>query len=66
MRNLAMKNFCVGIDVAKLSFVAAIKIDGKYKPKSFDNNKDGFWGLIDWLEQFSSNRYHLGLPEFVW
>lgn len=53
-----MKKFCVGIDVAKLSFVAAIKLNGKYKSKKFNNNKDGFKHFIEWLQEFSAEQYH--------
>jgi len=53
-----MKNFCVGIDVAKLTFVAAIKCSEKYKSKSFKNKEEGFNDLLDWLKQFSTKQYH--------
>jgi transposase len=58
MRNLAMKTIYVGIDVAKLTFVSAIKFDGKDKVKSFDNNKHGFETYNEWVQTFSSGKHH--------
>lgn len=53
-----MKKICVGIDIAKLTFVAAIKINDKDKVKSFPNNEDGFKSFIEWLQSFSVEEYH--------
>ncbi len=53
-----MKIFCVGIDVAKLTFVAAIQFNDKYKSKSFNNNQNGFTELLNWLNKFSAEHYH--------
>lgn len=58
MRDLSMDNFCVGIDVAKSTFVTAIKVNDKYKSKSFANSKEGFKKLIEWLKSFSTEKYH--------
>jgi len=53
-----MNTFYVGIDIAKLTFVAAIKISDKYKVKSFSNSNDGFKKLTEWLETFSDGNFH--------
>ena len=53
-----MKTVNVGIDVAKLTFVAAIKIEGKDKVKSFDNCKEGFEIFMEWVQIFSSEKCH--------
>ena len=48
----------VGLDIAKLSFVAAINVKGKYKARSFKNNDKGFDALITWLHTFPVGKYH--------
>ena len=53
-----MKKICVGIDIAKLTFVAAIKVNEKNKVKSFSNNEDGFKNFIEWLQNFSAENCH--------
>lgn len=53
-----MKKICVGIDIAKLTFVAAIHINNKSKVKSFPNNEEGFKQFMEWLQQSSAEKYH--------
>jgi len=53
-----MEKNSIGIDMAKLSFVAAIKINSKNKVKSFSNNEDGFKEFSGWLQKFSTDTYH--------
>lgn len=58
MWGFSMKKICMGIDIAKLTFVAAVKIIDKDKVKSFANNEEGFKNLIEWLEQFAVKNPH--------
>jgi len=44
---------CVGIDIAKRTFVAAVEISDKVKIKSFDNSSLGFSELMQWLNEFN-------------
>ncbi len=53
-----MTKICVGIDIAKLSFVAAIEIESKSYIQSFDNTEDGFNNLNKWLKCYSVDRGH--------
>jgi len=53
-----MAKICIGIDIAKLTFIAAIKINGRYHSKSFNNNNAGFKDFLDWLQLFSTEKYH--------
>lgn len=53
-----MKKICVGIDIAKLSFVSAIKVNEKDIIKSFSNNEGGFKKFIEWLQSFSAESCH--------
>ena len=53
-----MEKNSIGIDIAKLSFVAAIKINNKNKVQSFSNNEDGFKEFSEWLQQFFTDSYH--------
>jgi len=53
-----MEKTYIGIDIAKLTFVAAIKIDDKIKVKSFPNNEEGFKKFSGWLEVSSYKKYH--------
>ena len=53
-----MKRFSIGIDMAKLTFVVAIKVNDKYQSKLFDNNEDGFKASLNWLKQYSAGEYH--------
>lgn len=53
-----IKKRCVGLDIAKLTFVAAIKINDKDKVNTFSNDKDGFKKCIDWLAKFPAEIYH--------
>lgn len=57
---LAMNKLTVGIDIAKLTFVAAIKVqEGKqHKTKSFSNDDNGFKDFSEWLVQFSPDKYY--------
>ena len=52
-----MDKICVGIDIAKLTFVAAIKIGDKDKVKSFSNDEEGFQKFTEWLQQVSAGQY---------
>ena len=53
-----MENNCVGIDIAKLTFVAAMKVAEKYKVKSFPNSEDGYKSFIEWLKELSVEKCH--------
>lgn len=53
-----MEKSCLGIDISKLSFCAALKINGKEKVKSFSNDEKGFNKLLEWLQKNSSEHYH--------
>lgn len=53
-----MGKICVGIDIAKLTFVAALKVSEKDKVKSFTNNEEGFKNFIQWLQNYSAEKYH--------
>jgi len=37
-----MDKMCVGVDIAKASFVVAIKIQDEYKVRSFSNDTEGW------------------------
>jgi len=50
-----MKKNCVGIDVAKKIFVAAIKVNDKHLVKTFDNKQKGFDDCLTWITAFYSN-----------
>ena len=52
-----MKTISVGIDIAKLTFVAAVKISDSYHTKELPNDKKGFEELFDWLRQYPANNY---------
>jgi transposase len=52
-----MNNFHAGIDIAKLSFSAAIKAGGKEKTKSFSNDKKGFRAFLKWLGENPADSY---------
>jgi transposase len=56
-----MKKMCIGVDIGKLTFVAAIKDPNKDKPKtkSFSNNEEGFKALLEWTEAYSTETYHV-------
>jgi transposase len=58
MRKFSMSKICVGIDIAKLTFVAAIRVNNKDKVKSFSNNECGFKKFIDWLQLFLDENCH--------
>ncbi len=53
-----MKKCFVGIDIAKLTFVAAIKIGDKEIAKSFTNCENGFNNLTEWLQTLSVRKGH--------
>jgi len=58
MRKFTMGKVYVGIDISKLTFDAAIKVNDKYKLKSFSNNKNGFKKFAEWLQKFSVDKCH--------
>ena len=45
-----MKTISVGIDIAKLTFVAAVKINDSYHTKELSNDKQGFEELLAWFK----------------
>lgn len=47
-----MTKMCVGIDIAKLTFVAAINAQGKYQVKKFNNQPQGFDDCLNWVEGY--------------
>ncbi|WP_407919991.1 IS110 family transposase [Gloeobacter violaceus] len=48
----------LGIDIAKLSFQAALLVAGKLRSKSFQNSPTGFEQLCDWLNQQQLQHIH--------
>lgn len=54
-----MKSLTVGIDIAKLTFVAAIKDNKSYHTKELSNNEIGFSELFAWLGQYSVDSYNI-------
>ena len=56
-----MKKIYIGIDVAKLSFVAAIKEDDKDRVKLFANDDKGFKEFVTWVDKLSDGQYHFCL-----
>lgn len=48
----------LGIDISKKRFEAALLRDGKYRHKSFANNKEGFKQLVEWLERYGVKELH--------
>ena len=53
-----MDKMCVGVDIAKASFVVAIKIEDEYKVRSFSNDTEGFSVLLEWIETHSYDTCH--------
>jgi transposase len=53
-----MDKLCIGVDIAKASFVAAIKIEDDYQVKSFSNNASGFEVFLKWVQNNSYDTYH--------
>ncbi len=53
-----MKKNCVGIDIAKSDFVAAITTSGKDHVKHFNNNPEGFSELLEWTQSLSDQSLH--------
>lgn len=51
----------LGIDVAKKTFQALLRIDGKQRSKSFDNNQAGFAALTQWLAKQEVRLVHVCL-----
>jgi len=47
-----MKKICIGIDVAKQTFVAAIHVNDKYLVKTFGNHQQGFDDCLSWVTSF--------------
>lgn len=58
MEKESMKNFHIGIDIAKKSFVSAIRVGNKEKTKTFNNRQEGFEQLLVWLKIYSSSDKH--------
>jgi transposase len=54
----AMSNFHIGIDIGKLTFVSAIKVNEKNKTKTFKNRTEGFDELLSWIKEHSTAPYH--------
>jgi transposase len=52
-----MKKY-IGIDIAKKTFVAAIKLKDKEKLKTFSNNEKGFKQLTEWVQKFPGEQSH--------
>jgi transposase len=46
------------LHIAKLTFIAAIKVNEKDKVKSFSNNEEGFKNFVEWLQDFSAENGH--------
>ncbi len=53
-----MNKYCVGIDIAKQTFVTAIKVGDKFKTKSFGNNAKGFAQLLNWVKPPKGSQPH--------
>ena len=53
-----MKDFVLGVDIAKRKFDAALLINGKLKHKVFTNDKEGFSELIVWLKKYGVDHVH--------
>jgi transposase len=51
----------LGIDVAKKTFQAALRIKDKQRNRSFDNNQAGFASLTQWLAKQGVERVHVCL-----
>lgn len=50
---------CIGIDIAKKNFVAAIEVNEKEKLKTFSNNDKGFKQFLEWATKFPTDKeYH--------
>lgn len=68
-------NNFIGIDIAKLKFDVAVRLQSKkFKHKVFPNTPEGFVELVQWLEQFdgtfhflmeATNTYHEALADFL-
>ncbi len=52
-------NVVLGIDIAKLSFDAALLIDKKYYCKKFGNSRTGFNKLLTWLSSRKISSAHI-------
>ncbi len=52
-------NVVLGIDIAKLSFDAALLIDTKYYCKKFGNSPTGFNKLVNWLSSKKISSAHI-------
>ena len=65
----------IGLDIAKLSFVACVRQQDKSTTHSFDNHAEGFGKLQEWLSTFgltsphycveSTGKYGLALADFL-
>jgi|LauGreDrversion4_2_1035121.scaffolds.fasta_scaffold352665_1 transposase len=53
-----MNMSCVGIDIAKKTFVVAVEVSDKVKIKSFNNSILGFNEFIDWLNEFRLSKLY--------
>ena len=51
----------LGIDVAKKTFQAALRIDHKKRSRLFNNNEAGFAALTEWLAKQGVDRVHVCL-----
>ena len=46
-------SLCVGIDIAKLKFDAAVAVGSKWRTRIFDNNKTGFSACLKWAQSLA-------------
>jgi transposase len=53
-----MKNHVLGIDIAKKKFDVVLLVDKTKLTNSFDNNKSGFRGLLNWLKKQKIDQVH--------
>lgn len=57
-RMSSMVTISVGIDIAKLDFMAAVNVNEKLYTNSFKNNPRGFKQLLTWLDKFTCAELH--------
>jgi transposase len=48
----------LGIDIGKKRFHVALKVEGKFKEKAFDNTSQGHQQLLEWLERWAKDPIH--------
>ena len=47
----------IGIDISKMTFDVAIRIDGEYHNRCFNNELTGFSSLLTWVKSFKQRAY---------